>query len=463
MTYANLKTGAKPNILAIDDTPENLLTLGSALGSEFRLQIATSGAMGLALAEAAPPDLILLDVMMPEMDGYETCRRFKADPRLRSIPVIFATALGDSVAESAGLALGAADYITKPINVEIARQRIRNLLERERLRKEVEDQRDHLQELVQALNKSEARNRAVTQSAHDGIITSGSEGNILGWNHGAETIFGYAEPEIMGKPMTLLMPEHYRSAHIAGMNRIRSSGETHVIGKTVELSGLRKNGSEFPLELSLAKWEIDDGWFLTGIIRDITERKQLEDQVRQLAFYDTLTELANRRLLNDRLRQSIAASRRNERYGALMFLDLDNFKSLNDTHGHEAGDLLLIEAATRLKSCVRAVDTVARFGGDEFVVMINELNADKSESATQGGVIAEKIRAALAKPYVLQVRHEGTAQTTVEHQCTASIGVALFGKDDSSQEDVLKRADTAMYQAKEAGRNLIRFYDAADT
>ncbi|MCX7143024.1 MAG: response regulator [Proteobacteria bacterium] len=136
---------AKPSILAIDDTPENLLTLGAALGAEFRLQFATSGAMGLALAEKAPPDLILLDVMMPEMDGYETCRRFKANPRLRTIPVIFVTALGESDAESAGLALGAADYVTKPINVEIARQRIRNLLERERLRDEVEAQRDALE------------------------------------------------------------------------------------------------------------------------------------------------------------------------------------------------------------------------------------------------------------------------------------------------------------------------------
>ena len=139
-----------PAILAIDDTPENLLTLMAALGSEFRLQFATSGAMGIDLAQAAPPDLILLDVMMPQMDGYETCRRLKADPGLGSIPVIFVTALTESDAESAGLVLGAADYITKPINVEIARQRIRNLLERERLRKEVEEHRDHLEELVQA-------------------------------------------------------------------------------------------------------------------------------------------------------------------------------------------------------------------------------------------------------------------------------------------------------------------------
>ena len=141
-----------------------------------------------------------------------------------------------------------------------------------------------------------------------------------------------------------------------------------------------------------------------------------------------------------------------------MFPDLDNFKSLNDTHGHEAGDLLLIEVANRLKHCVRETDTVARFGGDEFVVMIGELTLDSSESAAQAGIIAEKIRAALAEPYVLQVRREGTAAATVEHSCTASIGVALFGEHDAGQDDILKWADTAMYQAKEAGRDLIRFH-----
>jgi len=160
----------RARILAIDDTPANLLTLGRALTADYAVQIATSGAAGLALATKVPPDLILLDVMMPEMDGYETCRRLKTDPQLRMIPVIFITALTEVEAESAGLALGAADFITKPINVEIARQRIRNLLEREQLRKEVEAHRDHLEEQVRARTAAlsiakeaaEAANRAKT-------------------------------------------------------------------------------------------------------------------------------------------------------------------------------------------------------------------------------------------------------------------------------------------------------------
>ncbi len=197
---------------------------------------------------------------------------------------------------------------------------------------------------------------------------------------------------------------------------------------------------------------------LFGLMLSLRTRTRMEDQVRELAFHDVLTKLPNRRLLDDRLGQAMAGNRRSGCYGALIFLDLDNFKLLNDRYGHAVGDLLLIEVAARLKSCVREVDTVARFGGDEFVVMARELNVDESASTAQAGIIAEKIRAALAKPYVLQIRHEGEAETTVEHHCTASIGVVLFSKHDASQEDILKWADTAMYQAKEAGRNLIQFY-----
>ena len=193
---------------------------------------------------------------------------------------------------------------------------------------------------------------------------------------------------------------------------------------------------------------------------DITKRKQMEEQVRQLAFYDTLTNLPNRRLLNDRLAQGMAASKRTGYYGALMLLDLDNFKPLNDTHGHVVGDLLLIEAANRLKSCVREKDTVARFGGDEFVVMLADLDTDKEKSILLAENIAEKTRNSLSAPYLLKVA-EDRQGATIEHHCTASIGVALFIGHEPSEDDILKLADAAMYQAKEAGRNLIRFYESS--
>lgn len=199
---------------------------------------------------------------------------------------------------------------------------------------------------------------------------------------------------------------------------------------------------------------------LLGTIQDITKRKQMEEQVRNLAFYDPLTKLANRRLLNDRLGQAMVASKRSKSFGALLFLDLDNFKPLNDTYGHEVGDLLLLEAADRLRNCVRETDTVARFGGDEFVVVIGELDMDLVEARAQSGAIAEKIRAALDEPYMLNIEHGGIVKKTIHFHCTTSIGVVVFVDIEESQEEILKWADHAMYQAKEAGRNSIRFYDS---
>jgi diguanylate cyclase (GGDEF)-like protein len=198
---------------------------------------------------------------------------------------------------------------------------------------------------------------------------------------------------------------------------------------------------------------------MIGTNGDITERKKTEDLVSQLAYHDSLTQLPNRRLLVDRMSQAMSASKRTGNYGALMMLDLDNFKPLNDAYGHFAGDLLLNEVAMRLIECVRETDTVARVGGDEFVVMLSKLDADKVVSTRLAGEVAEKIRLSLAKPYRLKLNEEGQEGATVEHCCTASIGVGLFLGAEASQAEVMKWADSAMYRAKDAGRNLVHFYD----
>lgn len=190
---------------------------------------------------------------------------------------------------------------------------------------------------------------------------------------------------------------------------------------------------------------------------NITERMIMEGDIRELAYHDALTKLPNRRLLSDRLVQAMASNKRSGFYGALMFLDLDDFKPLNDTHGHEVGDLLLIAAADRLKACVREMDTVARFGGDEFVVLVSELVADRDGSAALAMGVAEKVRAALSEPYQLSLHRHGQADIAVTHRCTASIGVALFANHETSPDDVCKYADAAMYHAKESGRNSVRF------
>jgi diguanylate cyclase (GGDEF)-like protein len=188
------------------------------------------------------------------------------------------------------------------------------------------------------------------------------------------------------------------------------------------------------------------------ILTDITQRKAAEEQIEQLAFYDPLTRLPNRRLLLDRLRQVVEFCARSRRRGALLFLDLDNFKTLNDTLGHDIGDLLLQQVAQRLLDTVRARDTVARLGGDEFVVLLEDLGTRLEEAASQVQVVGEKLLAVLNQPFDL-----------VGHRChsTASIGIALIREPPATVDDLLKRADLAMYQAKASGRNALRFFDPA--
>jgi diguanylate cyclase (GGDEF)-like protein len=184
-------------------------------------------------------------------------------------------------------------------------------------------------------------------------------------------------------------------------------------------------------------------------------QRKLEAKIRHLAFHDPLTSLANRRLLLDHLTQAVASNKRTHCRGALMFLDLDNFKSLNDSQGHAAGDLLLMEAADRLKHSVREMDTLARFGGDEFVVLLTELDSDEPSAKAGALQIAEKIRARLAEPYLLTLDAECPQARVVEHRCSASIGVTLFSAQESDSHDILQRADAAMYQAKSRGRNKV--------
>ncbi|TRW89783.1 diguanylate cyclase [Candidatus Methylobacter oryzae] len=334
-------------------------------------------------------------------------------------------------------------------------------LHQDRLEETVRQRTAELENRSNALTESEEKFRLISTVAKDAIVIIDPQEQVIYWNPAAEEIFGYEANEAVGKNLhNLLIPMRYREAAHNGFERFQRYGVGNVIGKTFEITALRKNNEEFPVELSVSSFSFRNNWHALGIIRNITERKQMEDQVRQLAFYDTLTNLPNRRLLNDRLRQAMINSKRKGHYAALMMLDLDNFKPLNDIHGHPVGDLLLIEVADRLKACVRETDTVARFGGDEFVVLLNDLSTEQTQSISQARIVAEKILNSLSAPYRLVINKTNKkTNNTVEHQCTASIGVVVFIKHDSDPDDLLKWADDAMYQAKDAGRNSVRFYD----
>jgi len=333
-------------------------------------------------------------------------------------------------------------------------------LHQDQLEETIEQRTTELENRSKALTDSEEKFRLISTAAKDAIVIIGTEEQVIYWNPAAEEIFGYEANEAISKNLhNLLIPARYQDSAHEGFERFQRYGVGNVIGKTFEITARHKSNEEFPVELSISAFRFKNDWHALGIIRDITERKQMEDQVRHLAFYDTLTNLPNRRLLNDRLSQAMVSSKRNGHYAAVMMLDLDNFKPLNDVHGHPVGDLLLVEVANRLKACVREVDTVARFGGDEFVVLLNELNTDESQATAQASIVAEKIRNTLSDPYQLVIKKTlEHADTAVEHQCSASIGVVVFSNRENRQDDILKWADDAMYQAKDAGRNLIRFY-----
>jgi diguanylate cyclase (GGDEF)-like protein/PAS domain S-box-containing protein len=327
----------------------------------------------------------------------------------------------------------------------------------EKLMRALELEKAQSDQANQALRASQIRLLAVLNGVQDGVITIDSSGVIQSFNRAAEQTFGYRSDEVVGKNIRQLMPEPYRSAHDAHLKHHAATGERKVIGQVREVSGLHKDGPTFPMELWVTETQIDGQPLFTGSVRDITARKAMEEEVRQLAFYDPLTKLPNRRLLDDRLTQVMASTKRTGCYGAMMFLDLDNFKPLNDNYGHEAGDLLLIEVAGRLKSYLRACDTVARLGGDEFIVILGELDSMHAVSLAQADAVAEKIRSAVAAPFLLPLKGGQESADVICHQCTVSIGVYLFPGSGAPREAIFKGADAAMYAAKAAGRNLIRF------
>ena len=313
-----------------------------------------------------------------------------------------------------------------------------------------------------ALRASEETFRTLFETAPHGVVYHGVDGHVISANPAALRILGLTLDQFLGRTS---MDPRWQSTYEDGRDM---PGDQHPAMRALrtgepvmdELMGVSVPGRDNVWILVSAMPLFKDGKLaqVYAIFEDVTERQRMQQQLRQLAYVDPLTQLPNRRLLLDRLSQAL--SKRSAAHGALMFLDLDNFKPLNDQCGHEAGDLLLIEVARRVKTCIREEDTVSRFGGDEFVVLVTELTADQTESANRMQAIAEKIRAKLAEPYCLHVQNAGAAM--VEHRCTASIGLTLFLHGQDVLDAVLQRADSAMYQAKVSGRNRVRYLARQD-
>ncbi|HEY6445795.1 MAG TPA: EAL domain-containing protein [Acidobacteriaceae bacterium] len=310
-------------------------------------------------------------------------------------------------------------------------------------RKEAEEQLAAAQE---ALRVSEERYRMAFQTSLDGIsLTRLSDGMYVDCNKTFLEGSGFTREELVGRTtadLNLWVDPEDRQKMV---EKLHSEG----ICRNFEARFRTRNGETLWGLLSASLIELEGTLCVLTITRNISSAKLAEDEIRRLAFYDPLTELANRRLLLERLRQTVAASQRNGRQRALLFIDLDDFKTLNDTLGHNIGDLLLQDAARRLSGCIRAVDMAARVGGDEFVVILEDLSRQAEEAAAQAKGVAEKILARLSEPYRLAGRN-----------ClsTASIGITVFGHASAGTTEILQQADIAMYQAKVDGRAAIRFF-----
>ena len=303
----------------------------------------------------------------------------------------------------------------------------------------------NLKQTKSELEKSQSQLQAIIRNAMDGIIMINEAGEILGFNPAAEHIFGYTQEEVLGRNLKMLMPEPFRSEHNSYVNHYLQTGETKILGICGrEVVAVRKNREQFPMDLSASVMVLDEQRYFIGIVRDITEHKLAEEKIARLAHYDYLTGLPNRALFLDSLEHAISLAKRNHYKVAVLFLDLDGFKKINDTLGHDAGDLLLRETAQRLKDTIRASDTVARVGGDEFIFVLNEIGSDENAA-----LMANKIIVTLSEPFELkgQQCHVG-----------GSIGISIFPDGSNTPNTLLKQADDAMYLAKQSGKNTHKFY-----
>jgi len=298
--------------------------------------------------------------------------------------------------------------------------------------------------------EQEIKIAATAFEAQEGMIVTDANKVVLRVNRAFTKLTGYSNEEVVGKTPAILKSGRQNEAFYRDMWKTL----LHDKYWEGEVWNRRKNGEIYPEWLCITA-VCDAAGKIThyvGSFTDITERKAAEAEIHRMAFFDSLTGLPNRRLLLDRLEHAQASSARSTNHGAIMFIDLDNFKTLNDSQGHDVGDLLLVEVARRLTSCVRSGDTVSRLGGDEFVIIMENLSDEAQEAASLSEAIGEKVMAMINQPYMLG-KHE--------HHCTSSIGVCLFINHQESADELLKRADVAMYQAKNSGRNTIRFFDPA--
>jgi diguanylate cyclase (GGDEF)-like protein/PAS domain S-box-containing protein len=430
-----------PAILVVDDNDGKRLAIRAILAPlGLRIVEVDCGRAALRAVTAERFALILMDVRMPTLDGYETARLIRERSHTRLTPIIFVTASVKQhpKATDTAYASGAVDFIFTPIIPDVLRAKVSTFVALYMQSRELKDSLQSITALHAALHQSEAVAQAVLQNVADGIVTVDEDGRIASFNRSARQLFGYTEDEVIGQPLELIVPSGHPVV-LPGRAPVNASLAGVAVGRleAVESVGRRKDGSLFPIDMDTSRIEIGKQTLVIGCIRDVSEREAHILALGHQALHDPLTGLPNRILFADRVNQAIASGERADESRGVMMLDLNGFKQVNDTLGHDRGDTLLQEVADRVVATLRRTDTVARLGGDEFGILLHGPTTLAAAASS-----AWKIQRSCQAGFVI----EGQAVSA-----PVSIGIALFPEHGASTPELLRHADLAMYDAKRSG------------
>lgn len=428
-------------VLAVDDQHSELLIIEAALGNYYKVVTTSSAETAIELATLHLPDVILLDIEMPGMNGFELCKRLQEIPSLADSSFIFITSHNSSDYETKALKLGAADFIAKPLHLEICRLRVKNQMM-------IKQQGWALSKAFKSLHLEKEHLHTILNSIGDAVIATNRESRVTFMNPVAERLTGWLEKEAIGNKITTVMDLRDASTNHPMLNPLDvAMTQQRTVAMAINAKLVSLDGSEYRVEDTASPvFDSLDHKLLGGILvfQDVSDAVAMSTQMTHLTNHDHLTGLPNRVLLHDRMLQAINAIGNTNKKVALLLIDLDNFKYLNDSLGHQVGDNVIIHIASRLESFAQHRATVSRIGGDEFVILI-----PACDHLSSINLLAERVIDGIREPLVINDE---------EHRLSVSMGISVYPVDAATPEELISHADTAMYKVKNTSKNGYTYY-----